>query len=79
MPRFNIEEDLKIVDIEMSDYQFIQYIGQRKLERAERKSVGKKNIYEKSNSTYKVYSRMFCNFVFPEKILKIMTHFLMTI
>ena len=83
MPKINIFSDynkdtsypditnMKIEEIEMSDYQFIQYIDQRKLERAERKSAGKKNIYEKSNSTYKVYSRMFCNFVFPEKILQL--------
>ena len=63
--------NIKIEEMEMSDYQFLQYINQRKLERQERKQVGKKNIHEKSNSTYKVYSRMLCNFVFPEKILKL--------
>ncbi len=67
--------NMKIEEIEMSDYQFIHYIKQRKLERQEdinnQKRNGPKNIHEKSNSTYKVYSRMFCNFVFPENILKL--------
>ena len=75
MPRFNIEEDLKIVDIEMSDYQFTLYEEARGNERVlEKRNAQKKrrqqqgDIYSDSASTYRIFSRAFCNYVFPREI-----------
>jgi hypothetical protein len=61
-----------IVNVDMSDYQFEEYEKVRKDEREEEKRRRrKKNIPvldeldEKSASTYRIYSRSACNFVFP--------------
>ena len=74
MPRFNKETDLKVIRIPMSDYQFGIYekerIAERKLEKGDKKP--KKNattgLYEDSVSTYRIFSRAACNFVFPKDI-----------
>ena len=72
MPTFNPDEDLKIVEISMSDYQFLEYEKERKIERNAAKkgamNVGVDGLYAESSSTYRIFSRAFCNFVFPESI-----------
>ena len=76
MPRFNIDEDLKILQIPMSDYQFGIYETARAAERDMEKNNAKKKkkqsgtdgIYEESVSTYRIFSRAYCNFVFPNEI-----------
>jgi hypothetical protein len=80
MAQFNKETDLHVVEIPMSDYQLNIYEsareGERKMamEQAKRKGRKKKkagkgeDIYEDSVSTYRIFSRAFCNFVFPGEI-----------
>lgn len=75
MPKFDKITDLRIIEIPMSDYQFGVYeqarVQERKLElrnkRKKAKSQGN-DIYEDSISTYRIFSRLFCNFVFPTTI-----------
>tara|TARA_B100000424_G_scaffold95981_2_gene72169 strand:+ start:13830 stop:17093 length:3264 start_codon:yes stop_codon:yes gene_type:complete len=74
MPKFNKDVDFKVVKIPMSDFQFGVYeqarIEERKLERSNRKKKKKQvkeNVYEDTVSTYRIFSRAFCNFVFPNE------------
>ena len=73
MPTFNIENDLIIELIPMSDYQFGLYETARSEERklelrnARKKKSGNK---DESTSTYRIFSRAFCNFVFPPNIVR---------
>lgn len=62
MPRFDREKQLKIVEIEMSDYQFERY----NLARQEERKTELKHDQDTS-STYRIFSRSFCNFVFPKE------------
>lgn len=74
MPRYNKIRDFKIIRIPMSDYQFLIYENARSKEREEEirnaiKSKKKNDIYDETlSSTYRIFSRLFCNFVFPETI-----------
>lgn len=75
MPEYNEDRDFIIEKIEMNDYQFKVYENARKSEReADRKKSKKKklikkdDLYEETASTYRIFSRLFCNFVFPESI-----------
>ena len=72
MPRFTKSANFYIVDVEMSDFQLKIYedarVKERKLEKRNAQKSRKKaasNIYEDSVSTYRIFSRAFCNFVFP--------------
>jgi hypothetical protein len=71
MPAFNKITDFKVIKIPMSDYQFGVYeqarIAERKLEKAnkKRKPASNDDLYKDSVSTYRIFSRAFCNFVFP--------------
>ena len=69
MPKFNKDIDLKVLKIPMSDYQFGIYeqarIEERKLETANKKKSRKGDVFNDSVSTYRIFSRAFCNFVFP--------------
>ena len=61
------------VKIPMSDYQFKIYEAARKEERKMEKNSGKgkqagfdkDGIYKEPTSTYRIFSRLFCNFVMP--------------
>ena len=75
MPKYDEETDLHIEHIAMSDYQFGVYESarsdERKLERlrSKRKKIpGRDGVYADAVSTYRIFSRAFCNFVFPEDI-----------
>jgi len=78
MPEFDIDKDLLIADIPMSDYQFGLYEtarkGERKMEsrNAQRRKAnqGNEGVYADSVSTYRIFSRAFCNFVFPRDIAR---------
>lgn len=81
MAQFNKETDLHIVNIDMSDYQLNIYEGaregERKMEMEQAKRRGKRkktnkdgDVYEDSVSTYRIFSRAFCNFVFPGEIAR---------
>ena len=68
LPKYNKSTDFKIIKIPMSDFQFPIYekarIQERKLEKRKKKKTND-DIYEDSVSTYRIFSRAFCNFVFP--------------
>ena len=67
MPKYDIESDYHLIRIDMSDYQFSKYEEIRLQERdKEVKSARKTNeLYGKTNSSYRIFSRAYCNFVFP--------------
>ena len=75
LPKFNPEEDIILERVVMSDYQLGIYEAARIVERKEesrnaRKRKGNQvsNVYKETTSTYRIFSRAFCNFVFPDTI-----------
>ena len=76
MPTFDIDKDLVIEEIPMSNYQFKVYETARGQERSQEKRSALKGarakkageLYADSTSTYRIFSRAFCNFVFPDEI-----------
>ena len=71
MPRYVEDRDLKVIKIPMSDYQFGIYEEARADERRQETNNAKRRkkkgdgVYEDTTSTYRIFSRAFCNFVFP--------------
>tara|TARA_B100001758_G_scaffold247149_1_gene264092 strand:+ start:4554 stop:7826 length:3273 start_codon:yes stop_codon:yes gene_type:complete len=67
LPKYNDSTDFHIIELDMSDYQFQLYekvrVEERKLEKKNSKSSG-----DDKPSTYRVFSRAYCNFVFPPSI-----------
>ena len=84
MPKYNHNNgsDFIIIKIPMSDFQFGVYeearVQERKLEEANKKKKSKKtktgaqgdDLFSDSVSTYRIFSRAFCNFVFPKPDIK---------
>jgi len=79
LPEYDKNSDFHIIECKMSDYQFGKYAEARRNERLleknrkrnKRGAVAGENIddlYDNVASTYRVMSRAFCNFVFPEDI-----------
>jgi hypothetical protein len=75
MPAYTKENNFNVVKIPLSEYQFGIYEGarveERKLEKQNKKKKKKQidnAIFEDSASTYRIFSRLFCNFVFPKEI-----------
>ena len=75
MPKFNKLENFNLVMCDMSVYQLGVYetarTKERKLEKKSKKKQKKQNdndLYNDTTSTYKIFSRAFCNFVFPDTI-----------
>lgn len=71
MPRYSKSSNFYIVDIDMSDFQFGIYeearVQERKIETNNaRKKKRSDDMYEETVSTYRIFSRAFCNFVFPK-------------
>jgi len=73
LPAYDKEFDKEIVLCPMSDYQFKYYEEERQKERELEKPSKKKSgqvdidgIYKDPGSTYKIFSRMACNFVMPK-------------
>jgi len=73
MPEFNKDTDFKVIKIPMSNFQFGVYEQARIQERKIAKSAAKKklkqvatDVYTDTVSSYRIFSRAFCNFVFPE-------------
>jgi hypothetical protein len=73
LPRYMKSTNYHVIRIEMSDHQFKIYETvrheERKMDRNNTKKKLKKghtDIYTETASTYRIYSRSFCNFVFPE-------------
>jgi hypothetical protein len=71
MPRFNKQTDLRLVKIPMSDFQLGIYeeerIEERKQELRNNRKKKKTNngVFEEGKSTYRIFSRLACNFVCP--------------
>ena len=74
MPRFDLNQNFHVVKIDMSLYQFNIYkeVRNKEIEKqkkqAKRKKImrGNGSYEELGTSTYRIFSRAFCNFVFPE-------------
>ena len=75
MPRFNPALDLKIIRIPMSDFQLGIYeeerIDERKqeLRNARKKKKTQTGVYEETKSSYRIFSRLACNFVCPRPFI----------
>ena len=76
MPKYSKQNpsDFQVIKIPMSDFQFTIYEEARIQERNQEKNNAKKqktkkgatdDLYENTTSTYRIFSRAFCNFVFP--------------
>ena len=71
MPRFNKEDDIEEVLVPMSNHQLSIYEKERTEERktevkkAKPKKAKHDAMYNESPSTYRIFSRSSCNFVFP--------------
>merc|ERR1712166_1640579 len=74
MPKFDKSTDIIEFNIPMSKYQINIYEQARNIERkqsarnAQKMKLGQ--LYEESTSTYRVFSRACCNFVFPEQVAR---------
>ena len=72
LPTYDKEFDRHIVYIPMSDYQFNIYEEYRQKERLSEKpskkgaAVDKDGIFKEPSSTYRIFSRLACNFVMPK-------------
>jgi len=77
LPAFDKKEDIHPEYVNMSDLQFGIYakarIEERQSEKATQLRRHMKGVYaddSKSTSSYRIYSRLFCNFVFPPALLR---------
>ena len=71
MPSYDPETDFQIVKIPMSDEQFKIYNDARKEERKQETQNKKRaRNNQEGSSTYRIFSRLFCNFVFPLDIIE---------
>lgn len=77
MPKYDENLDFHIINVPMSDFQFSIYeearIQERKLEEFNKKKSSKKqkdDLFSDTVSTYRIFSRAFCNFVFPRPHIK---------
>ena len=77
LPAFDKKEDIHTEYVDMSDLQFGIYakarIEERQSEKATQLRKHMKGVYaedSKSTSSYRIYSRLFCNFVFPPTLLR---------
>ena len=71
LPKYNRSTDFYVKKIEMSEFQFSIYEEARVLERKIETNQSKKqkmkagsDVFDESSSTYRIFSRAFCNFVF---------------
>jgi len=75
LPTFNktLGADYHIVKIPMSDFQFKIYESarreERKLEKASKKPQKLDELYKEATSTYRIFSRLYCNFVMNDRPL----------
>ena len=77
LPRYEKATNFHVIKIPMSDFQFNIYEEARAKERdlelanAKKKArQGKTDIYDDAVSTYRIFSRAFCNFVFPRPTIR---------
>jgi hypothetical protein len=73
LPKYNkqLGIDYHIVKIPMSDTQFKVYESARKKEREveskRRPPTDTAELFEEKSSTYRIFSRLFCNFIIPDR------------
>jgi hypothetical protein len=68
LPKYDSNRDFQIIRVPMSNHQLLEYSLARKRERTEiknKKPKADKNLYKETTSTYRIFSRELCNFVFP--------------
>ena len=81
MPKYLKSRDFKVIRIPMSSFQFGEYEKARSSERKQEDRNARKrkkskrgpqgqDIFEDATSTYRIFSRAFCNFVFPTQIVR---------
>ena len=78
LPKYDKNVNFKIQYIDMSMEQFSIYekarVQERKIELNNARKRGAANkkgdVYEEAVSTYRIFSRAFCNFVFPKDIIR---------
>lgn len=79
LPRYDPKTDKHVVRVPMSDEQFKKYEEYRHEERDKEKKSKQQNnaeagvkgiLKEKVASTYRIFSRLSCNFVFPDGIIR---------
>tara|TARA_Y100000816_G_scaffold280859_1_gene254731 strand:- start:12330 stop:15782 length:3453 start_codon:yes stop_codon:yes gene_type:complete len=72
MAKFDPDIDIKNIEIPMSDEQLLVYElarnSEREMDKVGKKKKGPSNVYQDSASSYRIFSRQFCNFVFPSEI-----------
>ena len=73
MPKYEKLSDFHVIKIPMSNYQFNIYeiarAQERKQESSSKQKKGKideNGIYKDPSSTYRIFSRLYCNFVMPK-------------
>jgi hypothetical protein len=79
MPKYN-EDSFKVIYLEMSKFQFGVHeearVQERSLEKKNREKLAKSKmnkaeaLFDNNVSTYRIFSRAFCNFVFPKPYIK---------
>ena len=75
LPKFNktLGVDYHVVRIPMSDFQFKIYESarkdERKLEKQSKKPQNLDELYKEATSTYRIFSRLYCNFVMNKRPL----------
>jgi hypothetical protein len=72
LPLYNKKEDYIQVPVPMSQYQFGTYIKAREVEQQSEKnkmSLTGKDVFKEQSSTYRINSRLACNFVIPDALL----------
>lgn len=72
LPKYDKEHDYIIVPIEMSQYQFTTYLKAREPEQQSEKSKSAgsgKDLFKEQSSTYRINSRLVCNFVIPDDLV----------
>jgi len=73
LPRYDkkLGIDYHIIRIPMSDTQFRIYESARKqereLEKKQKPKSGSADLFDEKSSTYRIFSRLFCNFVMPDR------------
>lgn len=70
MPAFDADVDIKTIYIPMSDEQLLSYELARNDERDNEKKPKRKSnagVYDDNTSTYRIFSRQYCNFIFPSE------------
>jgi len=72
LPRYEKISDFHVIKIPMSDEQFASYeaarVEERKQEKGNKGKTNANGIFKETSSTYRIFSRLFCNFVMPKQI-----------